>query len=121
MRHLIKVIWGLALVLTAYGANPKPAPTQDDQSSMVIVFKDGHQETFSMTDIARIEFKGTSDSALGPSHFFGKWEVGDGSGGTFFVRLEPNGEATRSIGASHGIWTMVGDEARSAGTMAGMM
>jgi hypothetical protein len=79
---------------------------------MVIVFKDGHQETFSMTDIARIEFKGTSDSALGPSHFLGKWEVGDGSGGTFFIRLEANGEASRSLGASHGIWTVVGDEAR---------
>ena len=37
---------------------------------------------------------------------------GDGSGGNFFIKREAKGEANRCIGASHGIWTVVGDEAR---------
>jgi hypothetical protein len=49
---------------------------------------------------------------VGTDYFLGKWEVGNGSSGTFFIKLEPNGEAGRSFGASHGIWTVVGDEAR---------
>jgi hypothetical protein len=52
------------------------------------------------------------EPTLGLDHFLGKWEAGDGNSGTFFITFETNGEATRSIGASHGIWAIVGDEAR---------
>jgi hypothetical protein len=107
-----------ALVLAAQAANPKPRPTPQNEStsseptSVVIIFKDGHQETYAMADIARIEYKSAVDSTLGPDHFLGRWEAGDGNSGTFFITFEPDGEATRSLGASHGIWTIVGDEAR---------
>jgi hypothetical protein len=100
------------LTIAALAATPKPVPAPPDAPvSIVIIFKDGHQETFAMSDIARIEFTGASAATVGPDYFFGKWEAGDGSGGTFFIKLEPNGEASRSFGASHGIWTVVGDEA----------
>jgi hypothetical protein len=65
-----------------------------------------------MSEIARIEFTDAGALTVGPDYFLGKWEAGDGSGGNFFIKLEPNGEASRSIGAGHGIWTVVGDEAR---------
>jgi hypothetical protein len=55
--------------------------------------------------------KDADDSTLGPDHFLGQWEAGDGNGGTFFITFETNGEARKSLGASHGIWTIVDDEA----------
>ena len=75
-----------------------------------------------MNDVDRIEFKSSpamaksSPPAASPSrkHFIGKWEVGEGNGmgATFFITLEENGEARKSIGASHGTWEMVNGEAR---------
>jgi hypothetical protein len=114
MRNPVKIVWALAIfALAAYAANPNPqSAPQNGPTSIMIVFKDGHQESFLMADVARIEFRNAGASTLGPDYFLGKWEAGDGSGGTFFVTLEPNGEASKSIGASHGIWTVVGDEAR---------
>lgn len=84
-----------------------------DQNSLVIIFKDGHQQTFSMAEIARIEFK-TSDNAasLGRGNFLGKWRVGDGMGGHFYITLDPSGEAKKTMGTAHGTWTVVGNEAR---------
>ena len=113
MRNLFIVICLLGLlVLAAYCADPNPQTPQNEQTSIVITFKDGHQQSFLMADIARVEYKDASDSTLGTEHFQGKWEDGDGNGGTFFINFEPNGEASKSIGASHGTWTIVGDEAR---------
>jgi hypothetical protein len=101
------------LTVAALAATPKPVQSPSDApASIVIIFKDGHQETFAMSNVARIEFTGASDSTLGSDYFLGKWEVGNGSSGTFFIKLEANGEASRSFGASHGVWTLVGDEAR---------
>lgn len=114
MLKLVRAICAVGmLTVAALAATTKPVPAPTDAPvSIVIIFKDGHQETFAMSDIARIEFTGASDSTLGPDYFLGKWEVGNGSSGTFFIKLEPNGEASRSFGASHGVWTVVGDEAR---------
>jgi hypothetical protein len=43
----------------------------------------------------------------------GKWKVGVGSGGaTFFITLDRNGQAKKSMGASHGTWEVVNGEAR---------
>jgi hypothetical protein len=63
-------------------------------------------------DIARVEYRDAVDSMLGQDYFLGEWEVGDGNSGTFFIRFNPNGEATRSLGSSHGIWAIAGEEAR---------
>lgn len=117
MRCLASIVWVIGtFVLFAHSANPRQTPQKEptsiDPISIVIVFKDGHQEAFAMADIARIEYKDAGDSTQGLDHFLGKWEAGDGNSGTFFIALESNGEATRSIGASHGIWVISGDEAR---------
>lgn len=83
-------------------------------SGAVIVFKDGHEQKIPVTDIARMEF-GPSSNGAGPgkNYFVGKWKVGVGSGGeTFFITLEPDGEAHKSMGASHGTWSLVDGEAR---------
>ena len=101
----------LAALTTAIPAMPAAS---DEQHSLVIVFKDGHQQTFAMADIARIEFKdgpGTQ-SSTGRGRFLGKWRVGDGAGGHFFITLEPSGEASKSFGVSHGTWIVVDGEAR---------
>jgi len=116
MRHLIRVVGTMGVLLVAsLAASPTPqSAPKDDQISIVITFKDGHQESFLMADVARVEYRGASDATLGVDYFLGKWEAGagDGAGSTFFITFEPNGEASKSIGASHGIWTIVGDEAR---------
>jgi hypothetical protein len=83
--------------------------------SLVITFKDGHQQTFSAADIARVEFNssGASTADEYPGRFRGKWKVGTSvGGGTFYITLDNHGNASKSIGASHGTWTVVGEEAQ---------
>ena len=84
------------------------------KDAAIIVFKDGHQKTFSLAEIARIEFEpsGATETRFGRNHFLGKWRVGDGAGSHFFITLEPDGKARKSIGSSHGTWTVVNGEAR---------
>lgn len=96
-----------------------PVSAADDPNTLVIVFKDGRQQTISMADVARIEFKssgnvssGRSSSFTGQGRFLGKWRVGDGAGGHFFITLEPGGTASKTLGASHGTWTVVDGEAK---------
>jgi hypothetical protein len=141
MRVLIRVaaLSGILLLAVA-GAAAKPFPSPpDDRSSIAIVFKDGHRQSFAMaeivridfkapavivyrdghqerfsSDIARIEFGNPSSSEMSPArgHFVGKWEVGQGNGSNFFITLEADGEARKTLGASHGTWTVVDGEAR---------
>ena len=33
-------------------------------------------------------------------------------GGHFFITLDPSGDAKKTMGAAHGTWTVVGNEAR---------
>ena len=92
MRSLVSIVWVIGtFVLFAHSANPRLTPQKEstsiDPTSIVIVFKDGHQETFAMADIARIEYKDAGDATLGLDHFLGKWEAGDGNSGTFFITL----------------------------------
>lgn len=115
----ILVVLGLGASV-AYGKGG-PAPP-DSQNSIVIVFKDGRKQSFPVADIARIEFKAqvvstsaeqTNEGAtVGRNHFLGKWKVGTGSGGTFYITLDPDGQAKKSIGSSHGTWAFVDGEAR---------
>jgi hypothetical protein len=87
--------------------------TRIDIKAAEIVFKDGHKEK-SSGEIDRIEFGDTSGTAALPSrnHFIGKWEVGEGNGSKFLIMLEPNGDAKKTLGEEHGTWTWVDGEAR---------
>jgi len=139
MRGFYRVAGTSAILLLAVAsALAKPA---DDKGSIVIVYKDGHRQSFAVGEIARIDFKTpsaivykdghqekvpTSDiariefdaaelRAMTPSraHFIGKWEVGEGNGSaTFYITLDADGDARKSIGATHGTWTLVDGEAR---------
>ena len=100
-----------------------PSTPKGNSGSIVIVFKDGHRQTFNMADIDRIEFPGSGASAASADtqpynpawpprgRYFGKWEAGDGNGGTFTITLKESGEAFRSIGNVRGHWVYVNGEA----------
>lgn len=115
MRTLTFVFLLIATVATmAFAAKTSPA---DDQNSIVIVFKDGTQKKFAMADVARIEFtnpKTQNTAGVGQGRFFGKWKVGTGGGalGTFVITLDRDGEATKTLGGTHGRWVVVDGEAR---------
>jgi hypothetical protein len=123
MRSIVSVA-GLATILclaVPAGFCKTPA-TPSKSGSIVIVFKDGHRQSFNLSDIQHIEFPATGVAATtaaptgsplpSRSHFVGKWEVGDGNGRRFFIALEDNGDAKKSIGATHGKWVYVDGEAR---------
>jgi hypothetical protein len=135
MRGLIRVFVGLLLLTSAAFAKPNPSPA-NDRDPVVIVFKDGRRQSLAMAEIARIDVKadaivykdghreklaadidriefGDSEFAANPSraHFIGKWEVGDGNHNKFFITLEPDGDARKTLGSSHGTWTLVDGEA----------
>jgi hypothetical protein len=140
MRNLPRITAVSAMLLLAFAAVAKAAPlSPDDRASIVVVFKDGHRQSFAMAELSRIDFKAPAvvvykdghqekipaadivriefepaDTAMlpGRAHFEGKWEVGQGNGSNFFITLEANGEAKKSIGAAHGTWTLVDGEAR---------
>ena len=141
MRGLIRVAGFSAILVVAFWSVLAKASPADDRGSVVIVFKDGHRQSFAVAEIARLDFKAPSVivykdghqekiaaadiariefepavSATVPSraHFLGKWEVGDGNGSHFFITLEGDGDARKSVGAAHGTWTLVDGEARIA-------
>lgn len=140
MRGLIRVVAVSVLFLLAFaGAVAKPSPA-DDRNSVVIVFKDGHRQSFAVAEIARMDFKAPavivykdghqekfspseisriefgsssfSEMMPGRGHFVGKWEVGEGNGGNFYITLDADGDARKTLGASHGTWMLVNGEAR---------
>ena len=122
MKNFVRLT-GLAALLCLTGslsqvaasAAPKAAP-----GAIVIVFKDGHRQTFNLSDIDRVEFAGTSSAPADsynsriPSRgrFIGKWECGDGQGNNFYITLNEDGTAFRSIGDVRGHWEYVDGEAR---------
>jgi hypothetical protein len=95
---------------------------KSSEGVIVIVFKDGRRQSFNLADIARLEFpsgavaSGETASASSPlpsrSRFLGKWKVGEGNGMNFFITLEENGEAHRSLHNEHGKWVYVNGEAQ---------
>jgi hypothetical protein len=112
----------LSLAVPA-GFAKTPAPgSKSGAGTIVIVFKDGHRQSFNLSDVLRVEFPNSGDAAVaaapvGPispsrSHYIGKWKVGDGSGGTFYITLEDNGDAWRSMNHEHGRWAYVDGEAQ---------
>ena len=118
MRTLLKVSCVIAFLAVAVAtATPqrKSSPAED-AGAVVIIFKDGHQQTFRLVDIARIEFTTptTAATAASRAHFLGVWRVGKGGGvpGTFLIKLKPDGVAEKTYGSPHGTWTVVNGEAR---------
>ncbi len=116
MRSLHQVVGILAILMFAAStATPKEKPAKDEgQSSILIVFKDGRQQSFRLADIARIEFNAPASNALtaGSARFLGDWKVGIGTGGTFIITLKPDGQAHKSLGSGSGTWSVVNGEAR---------
>jgi hypothetical protein len=124
MRKIISVAAVASMLcLVVPGSFAKVAPAAKSGSgTIVIVFKDGHRQSFNLADIARVEFPGSGDAASSTGatgtvlptreHFLGKWEVGDGTGNYFFITLREDGDAQRSMGDVHGKWVYVDGEAR---------
>ncbi|HVP64615.1 MAG TPA: hypothetical protein VMT82_06950 [candidate division Zixibacteria bacterium] len=94
-----------------------------NSNSIVITFRDGHQQTFSLAEIAKIEFKpqagsvakmpGSSAELPRREAFIGRWQVGDGHGHFYHFTFQENGEATNDVPQSgHGKWTYVKGELR---------
>jgi len=109
-----------ALALSALPLSAKTPPEKKDSANaIVIVFKDGHRQTFNLADIARVEFTGSGNAAGASSNidlpargrYIGKWVVGDGNGATFIITLKEDGNAMRSLGDIHGTWSYVNGDA----------
>ena len=123
IRRIATLTLVLSISLVVLAADKAPV-AQNGQGSLVIVFKDGHRQSIPMSDVSRIEFSPaqtsraaqptTSGARLpGFNHYVGKWEVGTGNGGTkFIIELRSDGTAEKSLGASHGTWTVVNGEAQ---------
>ena len=135
MRRLIRFTAVPAFLIALAAA----ANALDDHDPVVIVYKDGHRQTLAAGEIARIDLKapavivykdghreklrgdvdriefsesGAAITTPSRSHYIGKWEVGEGNGGHFFITLNTDGSAKKSIGSPHGTWTLVDGEAR---------
>jgi hypothetical protein len=117
VRDCWRIVWFLgvfAFVTVAAQLMAKPA-TPDESGSIVIVLKDGKQQSFNLADVARIEFNTSAGSSVvrGRARFLGDWTVGDGTGGTFTITLKSDGSAHKSMGPNHdGTWTVVNSEAQ---------
>jgi hypothetical protein len=120
MRNVMGAACALLVVTAAASAFAADQPAKG--SAIVIVYKDGHQQSINMTDVARIEFKtaptatAATPAAAKPvrlSRFVGRWTLGTGQGsGTFYITLDANGNAKKSLGNTHGTWTVVNNEAQ---------
>jgi hypothetical protein len=142
MRKTVTAFWILPILILAAGSLARArAASSDDHGSVVVVFKDGHRQDLDVADVARIDFKApamivfkdghrqsipaadveriefentASMSVPGRNHFVGKWEVGEGNGSSFYITLESDGTAKKSIGPPHGTWSFVNGDARVA-------
>ena len=139
MRSLIRTPAVSGVLLFAVVILIGTMAVADDHDSLVIVLKDGHRQSLASAEvdhidikapativyrngrhekitgeIDRIEFAESSHAVTEPgrSHFLGKWEVGDGAGQRFYITLEKDGDARKSMGSAHGTWTLVDGEAR---------
>jgi hypothetical protein len=124
MRKIVGVAGLVTMLCLAVpgGFAKTPVASKSGPGMIVIVFKDGHRQSFNLSEIARVEFPGAADAAGDtgaanstlPSrgHFLGKWEVGDGNGHYFYITLQEDGNAMRSLGDVHGRWVYVEGEAR---------
>lgn len=85
----------------------------DLHAAAMIVFKDEHRKSIAGAEVSRIEFESTASAAApGKNHFVGKWKVGEGNGRSFYITLDRDGTAEKSMGSPHGTWSVVEGEAR---------
>ena len=116
MRNQIKIriVLAAVAVMCLAGFAPGLRAESQSQGKIVLVFKDGHQQSFSLAEIARIEFQDAAPAAstVGSAHFLGQWKVGDGAGGTFAITLKPDGKALKTHGSPNGTWKVENGEAR---------
>lgn len=141
MSNSRRSIFLTALVLISLAAlcAGQSSASHEQPNFLVLVFKDGHEKSFAVADISRIELNplrivlksgrqesftadeivridmnrsAADNGVLGRNHFVGKWKVGNGAGGNFIITLNRNGEASKTIGASHGTWVLFNGEAR---------
>ncbi len=112
-KFIVRFATCAVLVLGVAAANAQSHASKNNSGQLVVVFKDGHRQTFNFADVARIEFSGSGGVPIGDvaptpagapprGHFLGKWEVGDGSGGTFYITLDEDGGAWRTLHREHG-------------------
>ena len=139
-RVCLPSMLAILLLATPSALSQAKSSLPAERTSLVIVFNDGRQQSFDAADSSRIEFKGSAvilsqgdhqqtipmseiariefnrapagASVAGRGRFIGKWKVGEGNGGRFYITLERNGEASKSIGAHHGTWTLVDGEVK---------
>jgi len=107
----VNLVLGIIVLAAPIADSQRSFGPPDDDDYIVIVFKDGHQQRFEMSDIARIEFKSSGFTA-GRGRFLGRWRVGTGTGETFVITLAPDGGARRSNGDARGTWVVSNGEAR---------
>ena len=113
MRKLVSVSALFVLLLAGTASNAAP-PAKTAGSTLTIVFKDGHRQTFNVSEIERVEYPagtltagdlGSTKSQLtARGRYIGKWQVGDGAGNDFYITLNEDGGAYRSLGDVHGRW-----------------
>ena len=111
----------LSVCLLAAATVHAAPPSKAAPGTMVIVFKDGHRQSFNLSEIDRVESAGAiltaaelespKTSAPPRGRFVGKWEVGDGAGSTFTITLNENGSAYRTLGSVRGHWQYVKGDA----------
>ena len=120
-KFVVGVLAGVLVAGSAISGLAQNRGGKGSSGQIVIVFKDGHRQSFNIADIGRIEFPGGAPLAdAGPTppgapprgHFLGKWDVGDGGGGRFTITLNEDGSAWRSLRRIHGRWVYVNGEAR---------
>jgi hypothetical protein len=113
MRNFVKVVLVLIVLTLVAGA-------ADDKNSVVITFRDGHQQSFPLADVSRIQIKSAGKTTSVPlpiassgsaGHFLGRWRCGDGQGNNFIITLDRDGHATKSIGSARGTWVVENGEA----------
>lgn len=123
MKSFVRLTCLAALLCLAgsLSQSASAAPQKNTSGAIIVVFKDGHRQTFNLSDVDRIEFAGGASSISTdasnlrvPSRdrFIGKWECGDGQGNTFYITLNDDGTAHRTIGDVNGHWEYVDGEAR---------
>jgi len=120
-KFVVGLVAGLLMAGSIVSAVAQSRGGRGGSGQIVIVFKDGHRQSFNSADISRIEFPGgepiadvgsTPPGAPARGHFLGKWEVGDGNGGKFTITLNEDGSAWRSLHRIRGRWSYVNGEAR---------
>jgi len=114
----------LVCFVLPFGLAHAASAAKSGHGTLVIVFKDGHRQSYNLSEIERVEFPAASappsasvpvpGSSQFPSrvHFLGKWEVGDGNGRNFFITLYDDGAARKSLGGARGKWVYVDGEAQ---------